>query len=104
MSDASLFVCVSRYTRPTEEVDVRRPAHLEWLERQYAEGRMLASGRQSPPVGGVLVLRADDQAAVEALLATDPYVLHDLAEYHVTAFEQTPAPLRSPHVDAFLQG
>ncbi|HEY8582550.1 MAG TPA: YciI family protein [Capillimicrobium sp.] len=102
MADDRLFVCASRYTRPSDEVDAQRDAHLAWIASHYAAGRMLASGRQDPPVGGLLVLRAESREAVEALLRTDPYVRHELVSYAVTAFTQTPAPLRSRQVADFL--
>jgi uncharacterized protein YciI len=99
-----LFVATSRYTRPLEEVDAHRPDHMAWLQRHYDEGRMLASGRQDPPVGGVLVLRAPDAAAARELLAGDPYVAAGVAAYEVTGFTPTPAPLRSAALEAFLVG
>lgn len=102
MTEDRLFVAVSRYTRPIEDVDAARPAHLAWLQGHYDAGRMLASGRQVTPVGGVLVLRAPDPEAAEALIAEDPYVAAGVAEYAITGFGPTPSPLRSEHLDAFL--
>ncbi|MFG6458076.1 YciI family protein [Roseateles sp. BYS96W] len=51
-------------------------AHLEWVAAHQDVVRAAGSLRESPeatPVGGLWVLRAPDKAAVEALIATDPF-------------------------------
>ena len=51
-------------------------AHLEWVAAHADTLRAAGSLRESPeatPVGGLWVVRAPDRAAVEALVATDPF-------------------------------
>jgi uncharacterized protein len=51
-------------------------AHLEWVAAQGDTLHAAGSLRESPeatPVGGLWVVRAPDRAAVEALIATDPF-------------------------------
>ncbi len=51
-------------------------AHLEWVATQRSMLRVAGSLRASPeatPVGALWVVRAPDTAAVEALIATDPF-------------------------------
>jgi uncharacterized protein len=51
-------------------------AHLEWVAAQGDRLRAAGSLRESPedtPVGGLWVVRAPSKAAVEALIATDPF-------------------------------
>ncbi|KQY88557.1 MULTISPECIES: YciI family protein [Roseateles] len=51
-------------------------AHLEWVAAHGDALRAAGSLRESPeatPVGGLWVVRAPDRAAVEALIATDPF-------------------------------
>lgn len=51
-------------------------AHLEWVAAHQDVVRVAGSLRESPegaPVGGLWVVRAQTQAAVEALIATDPF-------------------------------
>ncbi|WP_457421946.1 YciI family protein [Roseateles sp. P5_E7] len=51
-------------------------AHLEWVAAQADTLRAAGSLRESPeatPAGGLWVVRAADRAAVEALIATDPF-------------------------------
>jgi uncharacterized protein len=51
-------------------------AHLEWVAAHADTLRAAGSLRESPgatPMGGLWVVRAPDRAAVEALIATDPF-------------------------------
>lgn len=51
-------------------------AHLEWVAVQAGMLRVAGSLRESPeatPVGALWVVRAPDKAAVEALIARDPF-------------------------------
>jgi len=51
-------------------------AHLEWVAAHADMLRAAGSLRESPdatPVGGLWVVRAPSKAAVEALIATDPF-------------------------------
>ncbi|RTL34204.1 MAG: hypothetical protein EKK53_26975 [Burkholderiales bacterium] len=59
--------------------DLRRQllqAHLEWVAAHQDVVRVAGSLRDEPggtPVGGLWVVRAANRAAVEALIATDPF-------------------------------
>jgi len=58
-------------------------AHLEWVAAHEGLLRVAGSLRESPeatPVGGLWVVRAPDRAAVEALIATDPFTTGGLRE------------------------
>ena len=51
-------------------------AHLEWVDAHQDVVRVAGSLRESPeamPVGALWVMRAPNKAAVEALIATDPF-------------------------------
>lgn len=51
-------------------------AHLEWVAAHQDAVRVAGSLRDEPggtPVGGLWVVRAPSKAAVEALIATDPF-------------------------------
>ncbi|MFG6466023.1 YciI family protein [Roseateles sp. BYS87W] len=51
-------------------------AHLEWVAQHADAVRVAGSLRHEPegtPVGGLWVVRAPNKAAVEALIATDPF-------------------------------
>jgi uncharacterized protein YciI len=98
----NMFVAISTYLKPLEEVDRWYAAHIEWMMKHYASGRFLGSGRRVPPVGGVIVARAENRAEFLALLAEDPFQQNGLAQYDVFEFTPGPLPRRSPELEAFL--
>jgi uncharacterized protein YciI len=82
-----MFVVTLTYTAPIERIDELLIEHRAWLDRQYAEGVLLASGPQQPRVGGILLARAADRAALEAVLAGDPFRKAGVATYGVVEFD-----------------
>ena len=60
--------------------------HVAWLDRHYKDGTFVASGRKVPRDGGVILAIAPDRAAVEAIVAEDPFVARGLAEARVIEF------------------
>jgi len=83
-----MLVAILTYKVPLDVVDAHRPAHIDWLKECYAQGAMLASGRKDPPNGGVLLMRGE-RGALEALLATDPFAVHGVADYALHEFAPT---------------
>ncbi|MFH1036168.1 MAG: YciI family protein [Pseudomonadota bacterium] len=81
-----MFVVVLTYTSPLAEVDAHLAGHRAWLQTQYQAGVFIASGRQVPPAGGVILARGSDRAALEAILALDPFGQNGLADYQVIQF------------------
>jgi uncharacterized protein YciI len=84
-----VYLMISKYLAPLDEVDRARGAHLAFLDGLEERGLLVTAGRQDPPVGGVVVLAAADEAQARELIAADPYVTGGLAEY--TAIGWQPA-------------
>ncbi|MFF0205602.1 YciI family protein [Streptomyces sp. NPDC005017] len=84
-----MFVLELTYTAPLEAVDAVLPAHVAWLDEQYAQGRFLASGRKNPREGGVIIAVAPDRAEIERVTAGDPFVTAGVCAYRVTEFVAT---------------
>ncbi|MDH6111088.1 uncharacterized protein YciI [Kitasatospora sp. MAP12-15] len=81
-----MFVVTLTYTVPLERIDELVPEHVAWLETQYEAGAFLASGRRVPRTGGVILARAESPAALDAILAGDPFARAGVATYQVTEF------------------
>jgi uncharacterized protein YciI len=97
-----MFVAISTYLKPLDEVTSFASQHAEWITAYYNAGRILGSGRKVPATGGVIIAREESLEAFQALLATDPFVLNGLAEYEVVEFTPGPLPRRSAELEAFL--
>ena len=74
------------YLTDLDRVDEALPDHLTWLDRQYADGVFLASGRRVPRTGGVILAAGLDRAELDQRLATDPFAERGLAGYEVAEF------------------
>lgn len=82
-----MIVLRSTYSGTPEEVGRLRPAHLDWIEEQIAEGTIIAAGRMADGSGAGIVGAGQDADALLALFADDPYVTGGVASYeHVVTF------------------
>ncbi len=81
-----MFLLLSRYLKPPEEVDKYIPEHREFLDRYYDTGLFIVSGPQRPRVGGVIVTADAPRETVEAALAEDPFVREGISEYQIIEF------------------
>ncbi|MBL0423003.1 hypothetical protein JI739_21885 [Ramlibacter sp. AW1] len=63
--------------------------HLRWMVRQEAQGTIFASGPFDQPgrprgaVGGLTVLRVDDEDAARRLLADDPFIRSGAVDFEL---------------------
>jgi uncharacterized protein YciI len=71
------------YIAPLEDADRHMDAHMAWLRAGYDGGTFVASGRKIPRTGGVILAKGD-RSALEAMCASDPFVIHGIAEYEIT--------------------
>ncbi|GII23635.1 YciI family protein [Planosporangium mesophilum] len=87
-----MFLLIVSYTAPLAEVDAILADHLQFVVDHYADGTFLLSGRQNPRDGGGFILaKGDDRDAIERLIATDPFVIKNVAAYTVIQVEPTRA-------------
>jgi uncharacterized protein YciI len=82
-----MFVLIARYTKPLEEVDQHFEGHVAWIGRHAAAGRILVTGRQVPPVGGILIASAGSRDELDAMVAEDPFVIAGASEYEILEYE-----------------
>ena len=82
----SLFVIELSYKVPLEEIDAHMTAHVRFLEKHYASGNFLMSGRKIPRTGGVILAVGENRAQIEALVKEDPFHRHGLADIRVVEF------------------
>ncbi len=84
--EAMLFVVLMNYSQPLDAVDRVRPDHIRHLEAWAERGIIRAWARRDPPTGGVLIVAAPDRAALERVLAEDPYVKAGVAKPEIVEF------------------
>lgn len=82
-----LFIVVLKYIVELEQIIAFRKVHLEYLDKYYTKAVFLASGRQNPKFGGVIIAKAESRKKLYEILAEDPFHQHLCAEYQVIEFE-----------------
>jgi len=86
-----IHVAVLTYVRPLEEIDREMAAHAAWLDKGYADGTFIASGRRVPRNGGVILCRGDSVEAIRLLMREDPFQRLGLATLELIPFDASRA-------------
>lgn len=84
-----MFIAILTYKKPLEEVDRFLQAHRGYLAEHYAAGDFIASGPQTPRVGGVIMIKADNRVTVDSIIAHDPFNVNGIADYQIVEFTPT---------------
>ena len=84
-----MFIAILTYKKPIEEVDRFLQAHRGYLAEHYAAGDFIASGTQTPRVGGVIMIKADNRVTVDSIIAQDPFNVNGIADYQIVEFTPT---------------
>ncbi|MBX3474967.1 MAG: hypothetical protein KF754_11335 [Planctomycetes bacterium] len=77
------FVVTIDYMRTLPEIEAATPDHRAWLRGLLDAGHLLASGPFVPRSGGMLLVRAQTQEALERMLLEDPFAKLHLAMYTI---------------------
>ena len=84
-----MFIAILTYKKPLEEVDRHLQAHRDYLAVHYAAGDFIASGPQTPRIGGVIMMKSESRAAVDSIIAQDPFNINGIADYRIVEFTPT---------------
>ncbi|WP_063059765.1 YciI family protein [Nocardia sienata] len=85
-----LFAVHYAYSEATVSArDTHRPRHRAWLADRLTGGSLLSSGPYPDGSGALLLFRATDAAALDELLAQDPFAQEKLID-EVRAVEWQP--------------
>jgi len=96
-----MFVIELIYKAPLPDIDASMAAHVRFLEKYYASGHFLVSGRKIPRDGGIIVAVGGSREEIEAIAAEDPFCKSGLAEVRVIEFR---ASQRAEDIDCRLEG
>lgn len=81
-----MFVIELVYKTDLAQIDAAMKPHMAWLNKHYASGTFVLSGRKVPRDGGIILATGHDRAAIEAIVAEDPFVARGLADVRVIEF------------------
>jgi uncharacterized protein YciI len=83
---AAMFVIELTYRAALAEIDKHMKAHVAFLNKHYASGRFVVSGRKIPREGGIILATGGTRDEIEALVREDPFVARGLADFRVIEF------------------
>jgi uncharacterized protein YciI len=81
-----MFVIELNYKAPLSEIDAHMAAHVAYLNKYYAAGNFLVSGRKIPRDGGIILAVGRSREAIQAIVEEDPFHTHDLADFRIIEF------------------
>ena len=81
-----MFIVLMTYICELDKVDTLLSEHVAYLEKQYAKGNFIASGRKVPRTGGVILSKLRTRKALKDVLNQDPFKINNLAEYEIVEF------------------
>jgi uncharacterized protein YciI len=81
-----MVIITLTYTAPLDEIDALMTRHVAWLRLHYKDGLFIASGRQVPRTGGVILARSGDLDALRQAMAKDPFISGGAATYALVEF------------------
>lgn len=81
-----MFIISLTYKMPLDEVDKHLPAHVSFLNDQYASGHFIASGRKVPRTGGIILSNMQSRDALNEVLQNDPFMQYGVADYDIVEF------------------
>ena len=82
----AMFVIELTYKASLTAIDAHMTAHVKYLNKHYAAGRFLLSGRKIPRDGGIILALGGTKQEIEAIVAQDPFHRHGLADFRVIEF------------------
>ena len=81
-----MFLIVTKYVKPLNEIDKHLAAHRAHLAKYYADGKLIMSGPQQPRTGGVLLAHNFTREEVETFMQVDPFTIAGVSDYTITEF------------------
>ena len=84
-----MFLVLTEYLRPIEEIERFLPDHSVHLEKYYRLGKIIFSGRMQPRTGGIILFSADNRKEVEEIIENDPFRKNGCAAYKLIEFIPT---------------
>ena len=81
-----MFVIELTYKAELSEIDAHMRAHVAFLNKHYAAGTFVLSGRKIPREGGIILAVGESREQIESLVREDPFHRHGLADFRVIEF------------------
>lgn len=78
-----MFVILLRFSDNKGKASQFASAHGEWIQRGFDDGVFLVVGSLQPKLGGGVLARNTTLSELEARVAADPFVIHDVVRAEI---------------------
>lgn len=84
-----MLIISLKYIKSIEEVERHLENHINFLDKYYASGHFVCSGRMNPRVGGIIICNVKDRVEAKSIIQEDPFFINEIAEYDMIEFLPT---------------
>ncbi len=81
-----MYILFINFTKSLQDIQPVFPAHLEFIDAHIKTGKFILSGGLTGKQSGVVLANINNGDELKALLAQDPFVLEQVAEYEIIEF------------------
>ena len=81
-----MFLIELTYKAPLAKIDAHMKEHVVFLNKHYAAGHFVVSGRKVPRDGGIILAVGKTREQIQAIVEDDPFVREGLADFRIVEF------------------
>ena len=94
-----MFIVELIYKADLAKIDAAMRSHMAFVNKHYAAGTFVVSGRKIPRDGGVILAVGKTRQEIEAIAKEDPFCKLGLAEFRIIEFRVSQ---RADDLDALI--
>jgi uncharacterized protein YciI len=94
-----VFIVELIYKADLAKIDGAMRSHMAFINKHYAAGTFVVSGRKIPRDGGVILAVGKTRQEIEAIAKEDPFCKLGLAEFRIIEFRVSQ---RADNLDALI--
>ena len=94
-----MFIIELIYKADLKKIDGAMRSHMAFLNKHYAAGTFVVSGRKIPRDGGIVMAVGKTREEIEAIAKEDPFCKLGLAEFRIIEFRVSQ---RAKDLDALI--
>jgi uncharacterized protein YciI len=81
-----MYILFINFTKSLQDIQPVFPAHLEFIDAHIKTGKFILSGGLTGRPAGVVLANINNGDDLKALLAEDPFILEQVADYEIIEF------------------
>ncbi len=82
----AMFVIELTCKADLAKIDASMKAHVKFLQKYYASGHFLISGRKIPRDGGIILAVGESRDRIQQIAEEDPFYTRGLADVRIIEF------------------